>query len=92
MTLQRQQGQNWNDTANGNGIKWDGIECIEIGMKLNQKWNRPSSVFKQVQVRGVPWPLVQQSLAIGLGKGKLKFSGQQHPQEMIKKVIFPFRF
>ena len=22
-------GQNWN----GNGMKWDGIECIEIGMK-----------------------------------------------------------
>ena len=57
MTLQRQQGQNWNEIANGNGIEWDGIECIEIGMKLNQKWNRSSSVFKQVQVRGVPWPL-----------------------------------
>ena len=25
MTLQRQQGQNWNETANGNVIEWDGI-------------------------------------------------------------------
>ena len=86
MTLQRKQGQNWNDTANGNGIEWDGMKCIKIGIKLNQNWNRPSSIFIQLQVRGVPWPLVQQSLAIGLGKGKLKFSGQQHPQKMIKKV------
>ena len=37
----------------------------------------------------MPWSLVQQSLAIGLGKGKLKFSGQQHPQKMIKKSDFP---
>ena len=58
MTLQRQQGQNWKETVNGNGIEWDGMECIEIGMKLNQKWNRLSSVFKQVQVRGVPLRLV----------------------------------
>ena len=65
------------------------MECIKIGMKLNQKWNRPSLIFKQVQVRGVPWPLVQQSLAIGLEKGKLKFSGQQHPQKIIKKSDFP---
>ena len=46
MTLQRQQGQNWNETVNGNGIEWDGMECIEKGMKQNQKWNRPSSVFE----------------------------------------------
>ena len=58
MTLRRQQGQNWNDTANGNGIEWDGIKYIEIGMKWNQKWNKSSSVFKQVQVRGVPLQLV----------------------------------
>ena len=72
-----------------NGMEWDGMECIEIGMKYNQNWNRPSSVFNQVQVRGVLWPLVQQSLAIGLGKGKQKFLGQQHPQKMIKKYDFP---
>ena len=54
------------------------------GMLRNR--NEIESVFNQVQARGVPWPLVQQSLAIGLGKGNLKFSGQQHPQKMIKKV------
>ena len=42
----------------------------------------------------MPWPMVQQFLAIGLGKGmsKLKLPGQQHPQKMIKTVIFPFQF
>ena len=77
MTLQRQQGQNWNDTANGNEIEWDRMKCIKIGIKLNQKWNRPSSIFIHLQVREVPWPLVQQSLAKGLGKGKLKLPGQE---------------
>ena len=37
----------------------------------------------------MPWPLVQQSLAIGLDKGKLKFSRLQYPQKMIKKSDFP---
>ena len=30
MTLQRQQGQNWNETVKW---EWDEMECIEIGMK-----------------------------------------------------------
>ena len=64
-------------TANGNGIEWDGMKCIKIAIKFNQKWNRPSSIFIQLQVRGVPWPLVEQSLAIGLGKSKLKLPGQE---------------
>ena len=32
---------------------------------------------------------MEQSLFIGLGKGKLKFSGQQHPQKMINKANRP---
>ena len=44
-------------------MEWDGMECIEIGMKQDRDWNRPLSVFNQVQVRGMSWPLVQQSLS-----------------------------
>ena len=40
-----------------------------MGMEWNQNWNGPSAVFKQVQVGEVSWPLVQQSMAIVLGKG-----------------------
>ena len=31
-------------------MEWDGMECIEIGMKQNRNWNRPPSVSNQEQV------------------------------------------
>ena len=47
MTLERQQGKNWNDTANGNGIEWDGMKCIKIGsVPGHRAWQRQAEILR----------------------------------------------
>ena len=36
------------------GMKWDGMEWNERGMKLNKNWNRPSAVINKFKLGESP--------------------------------------